>query len=198
MSQSIVDISKIKDFDAAFAIDYLASKFSTSATGMPVNGMRLPFLQFKNSDGTTLSATAAAGKFGLALTGGTSLTLVSEAANSNTKTDVCAVDVVLPASYIAASNITVTVHTAYTLGSGTVGTHTLAAAAYLNALAGTQSATLIATAAQTVPAADGAVTFTITGATLSPGSYLTLTFTLVIQDSGGSNITANINSVVLS
>lgn len=172
---------------------------STGATPA-ANGLietPLPFFNFKNSDGTTLAASAAAGKFGLSFTAGTSEFLLSEAANSNTKTDVAAVEFVLPANYIAGQDVTVTAHTRYTLGSGTVGTHTLAAATYLNAAAGTQGATLIATAAQTVPATDGAVSFVITGTTLSPGSRLTMTLTLVIQDTGGSNITAQVNSVTI-
>lgn len=172
---------------------------STGATPA-ANGLietALPFFGFKNSDGTTLAATASAGKFGLSLTAGTSEFLLSEAANSNTKTDIAAIEQVLPANYVAGQNVTITAHTRYTLGGGTVGTHTLAAAAYLNAADGTQGATLIATAAQTVPTTDGAVAFTITGTTLLPGSRLTLTFTLVIQDTGASNITAQINSVTI-
>lgn len=167
----------------------------SATTGLPAGTLPLTF--FKNSDGTTLAATAAAGKFGIAITAGTSEDLISEAANSNTKTNVAITEVVLPATYVAGSNITVTANTNYTLGSGTVGTHTLSAAAYLTTNAGVQGSTLIATAAQTVPAAAGNVTFTITGATLVPGSRLLLSFSLVIQDTGGSNITAQINSVGL-
>lgn len=172
----------------------------TSAT-ISANGltaMRMPLIVGKNSDGTTLAASAAAGKFAISLTAGTSEVLLSEAANSNTKTDIVVWEFALPATYIAASNITVTANCNYTLGAGTVGTHTLAMAAYLCADAGTQGATLIATAAQTVPAAAGEVTFTITGATLTPGARIMLAGTLVIQDTGASNITAQINSVRLS
>lgn len=153
---------------------------------------------FKNNDGTTLVVAASAGKFGITSTPGTVLQLLTEAANSNTKTDIAQVEYVVPLNYVSASNITVTANCDYTLGGGTVGTHTLAAAAYLTANAGTQGTTLIATSAQTVPASAGDVTFTITGATLVPGSRLILTFTLVIQDTGGSNITAHVNSVRLS
>ena len=173
-----------------------------TATTVAANGLagatRLPLIHAKNSDGTTLSASASSGKFGLSLTAGTSEKLLTEAANSNTKTDVAVWEMVLPPTYIAASNITVTANCEYTLGSGTVGTHTLAMACYLCADAGTQGATIIATAAQTVPAAAGEVTFTITGTTLTPGARIMLAATLVIQDTGGANITAQINSVRLS
>lgn len=177
-------------------VGQLLGASSTSTTGIPA--FSFPLLTFKNSDGTTLAATAASGKFGLAITAGTSEDLISEAANSNTKTDVASNEVTIPASYATGANITLTCNTQYTLGSGTVGTHTLAAAAYLVANAGTQGATLIATAAQTIPAAAGEVNFTITGSTLSPGSRLFLTYTVVIQDTGGSNITAQVNSCRLS
>ncbi len=175
----------------------LAAATAPSANGL-VGSPSMSFLAAKNSDGTTLAASAAAGKFGLAITLGTSEVLLSEAANSNTKTDIAIWEVVLPPGYVAGTNITVTANCNYTLGSGTVGTHTLAMAAYLVAAAGTQGSTLIATAAQTVPASAGNVTFTITGTTLLPGSRLMLAATLVIQDTGGSNITAQINSVALS
>lgn len=170
---------------------------SNQTNGLSNAGV-LRMLEFKNNDGTTLSVSASSGKFGLTSTPGTVLQLLTEAANSNTKTDIAQIEYIVSGTYVAGTNITVTANTDYTLGSGTVGTHTLAAAAYLTANAGTQGATLIATAAQTVPATAGDVTFTITGATLTPGAHLLLTFTLVIQDSGGSNITAHLNSVRLS
>lgn len=175
----------------------MAAATAPSSNGL-IGATRLPLIHGKNSDGTTLSASASSGKFGITLTAGTSEKLTTEAANSNTKTDVVVWEMVLPAGYIAGTDITVTANCNYTLGAGTVGTHTLAMAAYLCADAGTQGSTIIATAAQTVPAAAGEVTFTITGTTLTPGARLMLAGTLVIQDTGGSNITATINSVRLS
>lgn len=182
--------------DKGAAATFLMSVSTIGATG--IVGAWLPFVNFKYVDGTTLAVAAAAGKFGLTYTPGTGEFLITEAANTNTKTDSVAIDWVIPSTYVSATNLTVTAHCNYTVGGGVVGTHTLAAAAYLNTTAGAQGSTLIATAAQTVPASDGAVTFTITGATLTPGALLTLTFTLVIQDTGGSNITARLNSVVIS
>lgn len=180
--------------NAKYATPALLS--SGSSNGVPARAFSM--LDFKNSDGTTLAASSAAGKFGLTITAGTSEYLLSEAANSNTKTDTAVIEYLVPANYVAGQNITVTTNSVYTLGSGTVGTHTLAAAAYLVTSAGVQGSTLIATAAQSVPATAGTQSFTITGTTLVPGSRLFLTFVLVIQDTGGSNITARINSVTLS
>lgn len=194
------DIVRVVPGGVPTAASYYAcvAQFLGGSCTTGLSGYTRPLIDFKNSDGTTLAASAASGKFGLSITAGTSEFLVSEAANSNTKTDVTGVEVVLPASYVAGTNITLTANTQYVLGSGTVGTHTLAAAAYLNAAAGTQGSTLIATTAQTVPAAAGNVTFTITGSSLVPGSRLWLTFTMVIQDTGGSNITGQINSISMS
>lgn len=169
---------------------------SGTANGIAAFPLRL--LDFKNNDGTTLSVSASSGKFGLTSTPGTVEQLITEAANSNTKTDTAQTEYIVPAAYVAGSNITVTCNGQYVLGSGVIGTHTLTAAAYLTAAAGTQGSTLIATAAQTVPAAVGSMVFTITGATLSPGSRLMLTFAMAIQDTGGSNITGNLNSCTLS
>lgn len=174
------------------------SRYGSTLEPSPTTNLtviRLALSSARNSDGSALAAAASAGKFGQSITLGTSQQLVTEAANSNTKTDVALFEFQLPLAYIAGSNLTVTCNCDYNLGSGTIGTHTLTAAAYKNADAGTQGANLIATSAQSVPAAPGDVQFTITGTTLNPGDRVTLSLTMVIQDTGGSNITGNINSV---
>ena len=118
----------------------------------------------------------------------TGANLVGTATASNSTSNVAACDVVLPPWYIAGTNITVTVYCYYTTASGSIATHTMTAAAYLNTTAGVQGSTLIATSAQTVPITTaGATTFTITGTTLVPGSYLTLTFTLNMTNSTGAS-----------
>lgn len=175
----------------------LYSAQTVAANGIPTP-TRLNLTQAKNITGAALAAGAAAGVFGFSISLGTSFALISEAANSNTKTDVAMWEFELPPTYVAGSNINVLVNSNYTLGGGTVGTHTLAAAAYLSVDAGTQGSSLIATSAQTVPSSAGTQTFVITGTTLSPGDRLVLTLTLVLQDTGGSNITATINSVRLT
>jgi len=172
------------------------STLNPSANGLYATA--LPLTQARNSDGNVLAAAAASGKFGQTVTLGTTTSLVTEAANSSTKTDIALFDIILPRTYVAGQNVTVTLNTAYTLGSGTVGTHTLDAEAFLIASDGTSGSDLVSTSAATVPAAAADVTHTITGTTLLPGSRLVLRLTLVIVDSGGSNITANINSVRLS
>jgi hypothetical protein len=172
------------------------STLSPSANGL--YAMALPLLSARNSDGSVLAAAAAAGKFGVSVTLATSTFLISEAANSNTKTDTAVFDVVLPRSYVAGQNVTITSNVQYVVGAGTVGTHTVTFHAYRTAAAGTQGADLVATGAVTVPATATDVTSVITGTTLLPGDRLLVTAVVVIQDTGASNITAQINSVRLS
>jgi len=172
------------------------STSTPSANGLFVT--QLPLITGKNSDGTTLAATPAAGKFGLTLSAGTSEVLLSENANSNTKTDVVVFEHQLPRNYIAGANITVTANALFTIGAGTSATHTIGAAAYKCANAGTQGATIIATAAATLTATAADYNFVITGATLSPLDRIMISLTAIITDSGGSNVTGTINSVRLS
>jgi hypothetical protein len=172
------------------------SALSVAATG--IYPTAVPLHLGRNSDGSALAAAAASGKFGQTITLGTSDFLITEAANSSTKTDTVLFDVVLPASYVAGQNITITANVQYVLGSGTIGTHTVTFHAYRTAKDGTQGADLVATGAVSVPATATDVTSVITGTTLLPGDRLALTAVMVIQDSGGSNITGQLNSVRLS
>lgn len=165
---------------------------SNGMAGSPV----MPLLGFKNADGTTIAAAASAGKYGFSVTPGTSMFLLSEAANSNTKTDTALTEYELPPNYIAGDDLTLTINCNYTLGTGTLGTHTMLAAAYLVANNGTMGATIIPTAAQAIPPAAGDLAYTVLGATLLPNSRLLLGFVGVLQETGGTgNITHRVNSV---
>lgn len=165
--------------------------------GQSTNGLStqsLSPLNFKNADGTTLAAAAAAGKFGLTNTVGTTVALTSEAANSNTKTDDAVITHVLPANYIAGKNLTLTANVKIT-GAGTPGTKTFQAKVYKISTLGVASADIGpgATSAITVAGAD--ITAAITGATLNPGDLLQIELEVVLQETAASNITAVINSV---
>ena len=187
------DINALLNAGFTYAV---GSSQNVSANGLAAANLRLG--SFQNTDGSVLAAAAAAGKFGYSISLATNFNLVGEAAESNTKTDTAILDYVLPATYIAGSNITVTVHSKYT-GTGTAGTATLTAAAYRTALNGTQGANLIATAAATITNADAAYTFTITGTTLNPGDRIALSLAIALQETGGvATITAAIDSVGLS
>lgn len=179
----------------------LANLGAMSTTiALSANGMagEPPFrlIDFRNANGTALAAAAAAGVFGISVTAGTSMFLVTEAANANTKTDTAIVEYVLPPNYIAGQNLTITANANYVLGTGTLGTHTLAIAAYSTTLSGLQGANLVSTAAQNLPAAAGALTYAVDGSGLSPNGRLLLVATIVLQETGGTgNITARINSM---
>jgi hypothetical protein len=156
----------------------------------------LTLVSGKNANGSVLVTTgASAGNFTAALTAGTSQALNGEAAQGNTKTDTVAFEFVLPATYVAGNSLTITVNASYS-GSGTAGTKTVAAAAYLEAAAGTMGSTLVATSAQTITTSNAAYAFTVAGSTLAPGSRVLITVTTVMQETGGSaSLTAQLTSV---
>jgi hypothetical protein len=156
---------------------------------------RLALVTATNANGSVLVASsAAAGNFLIAVTPGTSEALTGEAATGATKTDAALVEMVLPATYVAGNNLTITVNANYS-GSGVAGTATVAAAAYAVADAGTQSATLVTTAAQAITTTNAAYAFTVNGATLTAGMRLMVKLTTVMQETGGtSSLTAQITA----
>jgi hypothetical protein len=173
-----------------------ANRTSNASNGL--SATNLPLIGAKNADGTTLAASAASGKFGLALTFGTSEVLVTEAANNNAKSDAAIFEYVLPASYVAAQDITLTVQQQIVIGSGTLSVKTLTPDVRKKAVDGTISAASIASAAQNMTNAAGDLAFTITGTTLSPGDLLMIELTAAITETAASAVTAKIQSVRLS
>lgn len=158
----------------------------------------LPVLSGKNDDGTTLAASAAAGKFGLSNTTGTSLLLLSEAANNNTKTDKVIFEMIIPGNYVANSTFTVVVNALYTPGAGTASVKTVQAKLYLIANAGTEGSDLIAGSAQTVTTSAADYTFTCTTPTLAPRARVLIQITSVLTETASSNVTLTVNSVRLA
>lgn len=175
-----------------------ANRTSNSSNGLAATP--LPLITGKNADGTTLAAAASSGKFGLASTPGTSEVLSGEAATNNTKTDSVVFEHVLPANYVAAQDVILTVDNRIIIGTGVAGgTKTLTATAYKKAADGTESANLIATAAATLTNNIVASAFTITGTTLNPGDNIVIKLVAALQETGGTNpINAEIESVTLS
>jgi hypothetical protein len=174
----------------------VAPREGNSASG--VGTIQLNLLKMRNTDGSAIAAAAAAGKFGCSISVGTSSALISEVANNNAKTDVIYDEIVLPSSYIAGQDLTLTVNAGVTIGSGTLSVRTLTASAYKIANAGTHGANLIATAAQTVANTVGDLVFTITGATLNPGDRLGIQLSLALTETATQNVSAKINSARLS
>jgi|GEM_PF-5903015 len=172
-----------------------ANRTSNSANGL--SAANLPLFHFKNADGTTLAAAAAAGKFGLTETIGTGENLVTEAANNNAKSDAAIFQHVLPANYVAAQDLSLVVNQQIVIGSGTLSVKTLTPDVRKKSTDGTVGANL-ASVAQNMTNAAGDLTFTITGATLSPGDILVGQLTAAITETAASAVTAKINSVRIS
>lgn len=150
----------------------------------------------KNADGTVLTASASSGKFGVAVTLGTSLGLVGEAATGATKTDDAIFEVAVPPLFNnnAGEGLTITVNANFT-GSGTNNASTIQAKAYRTANDGTQGANL-GPAAKAITGTAADYTFSIPGATLNPGDRLVIEVEAVTIESGGSSsITTKVNSV---
>jgi hypothetical protein len=175
--------------------NFVLTGATQGANGLTATALRM--LEWKNTDGTTLAAAASSGKFGMTITLATAAFLLGEVANTNTKTDDAIIEFVLPHNYVAGTNITVTVNASVN-GAGTPGTKTAQIFAYKTASDGTQAADIGpgATSAITVAGAD--ITFTITGTTLNPGDRLMLKLEVVLQETGGTNINAKVNSVRVS
>jgi len=185
-------------------IDLLAGGFTVPGLGNTqarpgANGLvpvALPLSAGRTAAGAVLPAAAAAGVFGVAITLGTSLKLVGEDAQNNTKTDVAVFEVGLPANYVAGEDVTVTVNAGFS-GSGTAGaTKTVDVSAYEVSSAGAHSADLVGTAAQAIASTAADFAFVINGDTLSPGDRVLIAVTIALQESGNvSPITAAIGSV---
>lgn len=179
-----------------FASPQLSSQ-AISANGITATSLRL--LDTAASTGGALAAAASAGLFGFAITLGTGFALVTEAANSNAKTDAGLLEYMLPPNYVAGQNLTVTINTTIAIGSGALSVKTIGLAAYRTAKDGTQGGNICATSTITIPA--NAATdnvFTITGTSLLPGDRLVLQPTLALTETSGHNVTATVNSIRVS
>ena len=168
------------------------------------NGLVLspaPLTNFKAATGTTLPATAAGGEFGFAITLGASFALIGETSNNSSKTDDAIFEYVVPESYIAGQNLTVTVNCQVTTaGAPTYGTKTVQVKAYPVTAAGVMAADIgpgAATALNGTPTVAQAIPFTITGTSLVPGQRIVFEVESVLHDTGGVACNMNINSVLV-
>lgn len=170
----------------------LSAQTESSTTGLFAENV--PLTRFRNTDGSTLAAAAAAGKFGQSITLGTSQYMVGEAAQGNTKTDDAIVEYTLPPWYKAGTNLTVTAYVKLT-GTGTAGTKTAQILAYRNATTGLQGADIGPGSTTAITAAGADISATITGTTLAPGDKITFELEIVLQETGASNsLTAQVGS----
>jgi hypothetical protein len=155
---------------------------------------RLSLLNFKNTTGATLTASAGAGILGISSTVGTSLGLVGEATSSSAKTDVGVIEYVLPSSYVAGTSFNVVMNANYT-GSGTLtaASTTVVPTVYAEADAGTQGSNLVTTSAQQISGTAADYAFAVNGSGLVPGQRVLLEVSMTITSASGAN-TGQINS----
>jgi hypothetical protein len=156
---------------------------------------RLSLLNFKNTTGATLTASAGSGVLGISSTVGTSLGLVGEATSSSAKTDVGMIEYILPSSYVAGTNFNVVINANYT-GSGTLtgASTTCVPTVYAEADAGTQGSNLVTTSAQQITGTAADYAFAVNGSGLVPGQRILIEVSMTITSSSGAN-TGQINSV---
>ena len=155
-------------------------------------------LGVRNLDGSVLAASAASGKFGITTTASfgspVNLLLTSETATSNTKTDVCEFEYMLPPDYVAGSAITVNISSNVT-GGGTLTTNSLTVDAFLVAAAGTVGTNLGPGAGTLTQGAVNNQGFSITPAGLVAGNKLLIQIQTAITESTGGTINANITDI---
>lgn len=163
--------------------------------GPGYGGFRVPLLNAKNSDGSVLAAAASGGKFGFAVTLGTSSNLVSQIANNSTITDTALWELQLPSSFLNGSSPSIIVNCNHVLGSGVLGAHTLALHAYPIADDGTQLADIVTTSGQNTPAAAADLTFATSTAALIANGRVIVTAVANIVETGTSAVSFKVNSL---
>lgn len=139
----------------------------------------------KNGDGSVLATTAAAGNFAIVqgTLGSGALSLDSEAAASNTKTDTVVLYLKVPEYLQSVTSANISIVCEHE-GGGTVSVATIDVELYQLAYNETPSADLISGTIQNVPATPGEITFAL-GSMPTPSRTLKLIIRGVITETGG-------------
>ena len=162
--------------------------------------INVPASALRNIDFTAVSTSASAGCFGVTSGGYSSgtLTLISENANNNTKTDTLVFELSLPSNYVDAGTVSVSVYAKYT-ENGTVGTHTLDCQAYEVSTDGTAGGDICATTIKTLTTSFAAQSFTLTPTSLVQGDRVLVFIQGVIQETAsGGNDKISIGAVTVT
>jgi len=157
--------------------------------------MNVPLWSGRNADGSVLAASAAAGKFGQVVTLGSVLTLISEAASSNSKTSTALFAIQLPLDYTAGADITVGVDQIQEGGAATV--KTLDVLAYRADGLGALGADICATAIQNMTTSRSRLDFVITGTTLAPGDIVIVKIVTVLTEAAAGSVTNSVNGITV-
>jgi hypothetical protein len=168
------------------------------AMGMGIYKLNILDLAYTTA-GTSIAGAAAAGTFGKTITPGTASYLVSLPALSATITSTFQIYDNFSFTYVQGTPFSLAVNANYVLGSGTIGVHTLNANLYILNDNGSMSADLIGVAAKNLSIGTNGngtdIVFAgLSNALVTPGCRYLLQVQTVHQDTGGSNIYANVNS----
>lgn len=156
----------------------------------------LPLTSALSVAGIDLTATPGAGAFGITRTDGISIALTGEATSgAAAKTDQAIWEVNLSDSYVAGSNIALTVNCNTSGTVITAASTTMTATAY-SEYNGAETA-LTVSAAQQIPATAADLVFTITGTGLTPGITVVVVLTMLVTTASGA-AHGVINSVALT
>lgn len=199
-SLTVDDIGGAAGFIHTFTSAQAAPGVLSRADAVTETGVTIKrgILDGRYLDGSVLAPSAGAGKLGIGTTATfgspATLSLVTEVANSSTKTDDVEYEVTLPPDYVAGSAITVAVTQAITIGAGTLSTKTLTVDAFKVAADGTVGSNL-GPAAQNLTNASSTLSFAITPTGLVAGDKLLIQLQTVLTETGASNVTANLTSI---
>ncbi len=177
------DLSALERFLRAMAEGNIANQSTF--------GINLPELRRDSAIKDALADSAGTSLLGLADAAGSAV--VGTQTNNTSATENAAYQFVLPADYIAGTDVTVRVRARVSALRQVSATVDVVAKLVGDAALGSD---ICATAAQNLTASYADYDFTVTGTTLSPGSVLNLVFTLATNDTGGStNGTPSITAI---
>lgn len=174
----------------------------TRPTPSPLN---LALTTAVNADGSAVptggAIAAGTAQFTLNNVAGVSTTLDGHVAANQAFTDVAGWVFQVPGDYTAGTDITVTANANYSITAGAgAGTSTLAIAAYKVASSGVHGGNMIATAPIAIGISPASKVFTIVGVTLSPGSLVMLSASLLVTETAnlGGTVTGHLNSIQIA
>lgn len=159
---------------------------------------RIPLTLCRHSDGSSLTNSPSGTNFAAVVSLGTNMFIRGGTASNSTVTSVGLFETTLPNSYVAGSNLTVTVNAEWE-NTGTAGaTKLVSVAVHSINDNGTTSANLVSTAPAEFSATAADYSFLADGSQLVVGSRIVLQITTQLQEAGGGTIFSRISSVKVS
>lgn len=152
-------------------------------------------LTARNSDMSVVAASASSGKFGYSYSAGSSLNLVSEAANNSTITDTVILSATVPDSLGIGDNPTLDINAHLVIGSGTVSAKTLVVSVYPVVGDGTLGANVVSSGGTITLGNSAAVSSVVlSGTSLTAGQQLVVSGVMNIVETSTHAVTGVISS----